>query len=407
MSGSEQQPPHDAEDGAFWMKPPPNPAADGEPIWVDIRLNLMKVSAVDTVAGTAFVDVYTIYYWTDPRLAGWQEGRELPARLWGPRLELQNALGDLQEEDLSFLLVNLATGRVKRIRQYSGTVDNPMDLRSFPFDMDKIELDFRTYSGYSTYDGKRSGQMAKGKSYRLRQIREPGEGKWLDLLWSGQIGEWTLHGVSTSITEEPPAAAGFERIVLPLSLHVTRNSAYYFWKALLPLYMLTALSMSTFHFETDNLDSRVATVSTYLLAAFAMLYVLGAALPKTDFLTKIDTVIVMTTVSLAFTGIASLALAKMNKEMGVVVADDWNLATEVSLISLYVLCNFWIFAPPCIRQLRGAGRLDGYKRLAPTDISVGAAASDAAADGAGADLPPTVEPGCDYYTLEDVKNGRV
>jgi hypothetical protein len=389
-----QLPLRDAADNAYWMQPPPNPVADGQPIWVDCRFNLWKVGAVDTVAGTAFVSIQVMCYWTDPRLASWPERAELPARLWGPKLRLGNALGDLQEADKGFELTGPATGRMKRAYLFTGTVDNPMDLRSFPFDMDKIEVDFATYSDYLTYDGERSGSMAKGKSYRLRQIREPGEGNWLLLGWSGLIGEWTLHGVSTKIVEEPPLAMGMEGTKLPVSFHVTRNSAYYFWKALLPLYLLTALSMSTFHFETDNLDSRVGTVSTYFLAAFAMLYVVGAALPKTDFLTKIDTVIVMTTVSLAFTGIASLALAKMHKEMGANVADDWNLATEVSLVSLYVLANIWIFAPPCTRQLRGVGRLDGYK------IEAGVSASEAAE---GTNLPPTVEIGCEYDRREDIK----
>jgi hypothetical protein len=71
------------------------------------------------------------------------------------------------------------------------------------------------------------------------------------------------------------------------------------------------------------------------------------------------------------------------------------------------LANFWIFAPPCIRQLRGAGRLDEYKRLASTDIKAGVTASDAVEGSQGTDLPPTVEPGCDYFTVEDIKKGRV
>ena len=50
------------------------------------------------------------------------------------------------------------------------------------------------------------------------------------------------------------------------------------------------LSFGTFEFEVDNLSDRNASVSTYFLAAFAMLYVVGAALPKVDFLTKIDQV---------------------------------------------------------------------------------------------------------------------
>lgn len=132
---------------------------------------------------------------------------------------------------------------------------------------------------------------------------------------------------------------------------------YYLWKALLPLYLLTTLSMGTFHFEIDKLSDRCSTVSTFFLAAFAMLYVVGAALPKTDFLTKIDTVIVVTTASLVFTGNASLALAKMNKEFGADVADDWNLSIEVSLISMYVLANLCISMPPCSKQWQAAGGL--------------------------------------------------
>lgn len=59
---------------------------------VDLRFCLLKVSSVDTVAGTAFVKIQTISYWTDPRLIGWSEDRMLPPALWGPRMWLHNAL---------------------------------------------------------------------------------------------------------------------------------------------------------------------------------------------------------------------------------------------------------------------------------------------------------------------------
>ena len=49
MSG-QQQPTTSAEGNAFWMQPPPNLGADGQPIWVDVRFVLMKVGAVDTAA---------------------------------------------------------------------------------------------------------------------------------------------------------------------------------------------------------------------------------------------------------------------------------------------------------------------------------------------------------------------
>jgi hypothetical protein len=103
----------DVDDNAFWMQPPPNPDAAGEPIWVDLRLVLNKVGAVDTVAGTAFVETLAVFYWTDPRIIGWPEDTELPPRLWGPKLVLGNALGDLLEGDRGFMLHNPTIGRLK------------------------------------------------------------------------------------------------------------------------------------------------------------------------------------------------------------------------------------------------------------------------------------------------------
>eukprot|EP01050_Picozoa_sp_SAG11_P027007 SAG11_NODE_6676_length_1269_cov_1.089744_1_plen_210_part_00 len=208
-----------------------------------------------------------------------------------------------------------------------------------------------------------------------------------------------MHGVSTKIEEKLRNPQGQEPIEVCLCYHVTRKPGYYFWKALLPLYLLTALSMTTFHFETDNLSDRSSTVSTYFLAAFAMLYVVGAALPKTDFLTKIDSVIVLTTVSLAFTGVASLGIAKLHTDQGEEVAGTWNLGIEISILTIYLFSNLCIFMPPFITQFRGKGRLTRYKR--PTNAD-----SEALSEG-GCDLPPTtVEHGADYYTLEFVKQGQ-
>ena len=152
-----------------------------------------------------------------------------------------------------------------------------------------------------------------------------------------------------------------------------------------------------------------------------MLYVVGASLPKTDFLTKIDTVIVLTTLSLAFTGLASLILAKVHKSAGQEAAERWNLILEVGLIVSYALANAVIFGPPCVVQWRAVTRLAGYKRPSSsrTDSSdsgykrvstaPGSHTDSSEMDlppwkslGVDSDLPPTVQEGCDYITLEDL-----
>ena len=257
---------HDAGDDAYWISAPKG--ENGEPIWIDFRFNLNKASDVDTVAGTAFIKLDVVLYWTDPRMIGWPEDHaDLPPKLWGPTMELVNALGDMQNESLVFSVVDAKTGRMKRAFGFTGVIENPMNLRDFPFDMDDITIMFATRSHWSTFDGETGGDVAKGMTYRLRQIREEVEGKWLDLSWSGRIGECELHGVSTRVDELSTSAQGQDQTDVVLSFHVTRKSAFYFWKCLLPLYLLFTLSLSTFHLETDNLEARVSTVSTYCLAS--------------------------------------------------------------------------------------------------------------------------------------------
>ena len=244
--------PHDVNDGAYWQQPPLGEG--GAPLWVDLRFRVWRVGKVNTVTATAFIQINAVCFWTDPRLAGWPEGAVLPQALWGPRLKLANlTVGPpLQEVPGTFLLVDSSTGRLKRGRSYTGIIDNPMQLRNFPFDMDRIEVQFRTTSHWQSLDNKHCGATAQGKTYRLRQTREHGEGKWLNIGWSGALGEWILHGISTKIEEHQQVdSENAERTRaytnIPLSLHVSRRHSYYFWKALLPLYLLTGLSMADFY----------------------------------------------------------------------------------------------------------------------------------------------------------------
>ena len=134
---------------------------------------------------------------------------------------------------------------------------------------------------------------------------------------------------------------------LHIAIHISRSAGYYFWKALLPLYLLTILSFTTFEFEVDDLSSRNDTVSTYFLAAFAMLYVVGESLPRTDFLTKIDIVIVLTTTLLVIIGITSVVLHRVAKkdDAALAMAEKWNTRIEVGLLALYATINIIIFVP--------------------------------------------------------------
>ena len=74
-------------------------------------------------------------------------------------------------------------------------------------------------------------------------------------------------------------------------------------------------------------------------------------LPKTDFLTTIDKLIVLTVFISAFNGAAMVALYRIHEQAGADVAKIWNFNVEVGVAVFYVLANLAIFLPPLTRRL--------------------------------------------------------
>ena len=131
-----------------------------------------------------------------------------------------------------------------------------------------------------------------------------------------QIPEFELHGVSSRIDEKLPNEAGSERTEITVSFHISRDSTFYFQKVLSPVFMLSVLSLHVFLFDPTNISDRVATTATYFLASFAMLYVVSDLLPKTNFLTRIDSMIFLSTFNLLVAGITTVILYTYVKQGG-------------------------------------------------------------------------------------------
>ena len=166
------------DDSNEWLNPPQD--STGEPIWVDMRVNIDRLSHIDTVQSCLTIKVALVMYWNDERLIGW-DNAALPPMLWGPWPGLTNEL-NVTTEQAAFVVTDPSKGRLKRVIIFSGQVSNPMDLRDFPMDVDSIDLDFVTSSHWKTFDQSLDGGRPAGVSYRLRKICQPGEGQWLRLV---------------------------------------------------------------------------------------------------------------------------------------------------------------------------------------------------------------------------------
>ena len=106
------------KEDSFWMEAPQPPKGE---LWVDCRVNLERLASVNTVQCTAFVKISIVFYWTDERVKNFPIGRQLPPKLWGPRLEQPDkAMGDFAVTQYNFVVVDAAAGRLKRDLLYTG-----------------------------------------------------------------------------------------------------------------------------------------------------------------------------------------------------------------------------------------------------------------------------------------------
>ena len=107
------------------------------------------------------------------------------------------------------------------------------------------------------------------------------------------------------------------------------------------------LNWSLFLYDPSELDARVNVCVTMFLATAALLYVVSESLPKTDFLTKLDQLILLTLFVQVLATIETWLVALMTRE-------DWGMRKEAEAVDLatcwgipaiVLMCNLALFGP--------------------------------------------------------------
>ena len=115
-----------------------------------IALFVIDVKAIADADQRFDADFYVIASWRDPRLAAEARGGSLAGcrpplgEVWHPRLDVVNqrflrkSYPDVVEID--------DEGRVEYRQRLFGQLSSPLDLRDFPFDRQRLPIDFVTVS---------------------------------------------------------------------------------------------------------------------------------------------------------------------------------------------------------------------------------------------------------------------
>ncbi|XP_033728763.1 neuronal acetylcholine receptor subunit alpha-6-like [Pecten maximus] len=240
------------------------PAADQSyPIIMYLNLNLVGITDIDEVqekmTTTASLEIFWIdeYMIWDPADYNDTDILYVPQKnIWKPDIALDNGFTKLEELGDDFLLTRIYHDGTVEWRPYDVFETKcSIDITYFPFDKQKCDIIFGVWmSPLSDVD-----------------VELGGKGILLDAYQSN--GEWDLLTTSAVASESLLDGA-----VVTFSITVKRKPQYILYNVVLPIIMLSLLSVFVFALPVDS-GEKMGYIMTLYLAFAVFLTIVSASLP--------------------------------------------------------------------------------------------------------------------------------
>ncbi|VDM98333.1 unnamed protein product [Thelazia callipaeda] len=255
------------------------PNYGGAPIEVNVTIHVTTISAVSEVSMDYTVDLYLRQFWRDSRLAFANNdetkltiGVDLVKSIWVPDTFFPNEKKSFFHEATthnSFLRID-NRGNVLRSIRLTVTANCPMNLQSFPLDVQICALEIESY-GYSTRDIIYHWHLGEDS---------------VTIDENFHLAHFTI-GDHTHVERVISLSTGnYSR----LSTYFTfkRNIGFYLIQIYFPSSLIVVISWVSFWLNRDATQARVAIGVTTVLTMTTLMTSTNATLPKVSYVKSLD-----------------------------------------------------------------------------------------------------------------------
>ncbi|WKY02741.1 hypothetical protein Q1695_016200 [Nippostrongylus brasiliensis] len=254
------------------------PNYGGPPIEVNITAHITTISAITEVSMDYTLDLYLRQIWKDPRLAWESEeqssltiGIDMVKTIWTPDTFFPNEKKSFFHEATShnsFLRID-NHGNVLRSIRLTVTANCPMNLHTFPLDIQECALEIESY-GYSTrdiiYHWHGSNPVTIDENVHLAHF-SIGDHYHVERMISLSTGNYSR-----------------------LSAYFTfkRNIGFYLIQIYFPSSLIVVISWVSFWLNREAVQARVAIGVTTVLTMTTLMTSTNASLPKVSYVKSLD-----------------------------------------------------------------------------------------------------------------------
>ena len=151
-----------------------------------------------------------------------------------------------------------------------------------------------------------------------------------------EIYEWDILGLDWVIEYEPTYYGWGLKVVH--GIEIERNSLYFLTKIFLPILIILGLSFSVMWIKPNQLQSRLTVSVVCFLALITYTFIIDKDLPKLDYLTVMDYIILVSYLFAAIPTIESVSISKQeNNEKAEYIDRNYRILLPIIYISISCL----------------------------------------------------------------------
>jgi hypothetical protein len=302
---------------------------------VFVKIGFSKIYDIDTINQRFNGEIIIEIKWHDPKIKSIDD--DLSKISWKPELYVENAINDIREETTRKILLDNQTNllMISEIRRIKGIFHENLELEHFPLDIQDLTITLASKKSIS----------------KVNLILMQPELSTVNINNTLDKSMWTLHTIVKTKLDKILYEFSFGKVEYPaikMTCQIFRSAGYYYFNAMLPIFLITFASLASFVVDHKLPQSRLPATATMLLSSVSFKGSVNRLLPTVSYLTSLDkyslaSIVIITLILLYHALLA--AFSKFLDEMIVCKLDKLAFAIFLTIIIIkQAVYGVWLMA---------------------------------------------------------------
>jgi len=236
---------------------------------VNVTVFLIDIEEVSSRSQSFVANVFISLDWYDLSLAHNGPGSRGVSsdEIWNPHVQILNQ--QRLVKTFSDTAEVTPEGRVILRQRYWGGFSQPLELRDFPFDSQRLEITL-VGAGFEGIDPNFIVSPSSGLASKLK------------------MPDWEMLGWNIEVSTLPLGGNNSEVPTVVLSVDVKRSFSFFALKVIFPLFLIVAMSWLVFWIDPKLVATQISIAVTAMLTLIAYRFAMGQMVPRLSFLTSLE-----------------------------------------------------------------------------------------------------------------------